>query len=194
MAVPFFVEDDATKVTLICDPVLPLLLALRALVSGARVQVVTARPASWQSLRRHGDPGGRLTVVRPGTQPPADATRADPWMIIDDTGSAATAGGRPWQTAVTVLSATGEFVAVQAGQDAILMQRTGHSGTDAVATALGMSPGERQSLQQMPEGIVAVARRGTPIRFARLDPDPAESSIVAAALQAGQRGERTDWA
>ncbi|HMH92231.1 MAG TPA: type VII secretion protein EccE, partial [Streptosporangiaceae bacterium] len=128
VAIPFFAGTGGTRCAVLGDPVLPRLLALRALGTGARLQVVTNQSSGWLRLGRAAQlPAGCMTVVRPGTPPPSDGTRAAPWLIIDDTGSPAADGSRPWQAVVTVPAEMPEAGAL-AGLDAILLPRTTAAG------------------------------------------------------------------
>ena len=69
--VPFFTATRGTRCSVIGDPALPKVMALRALGAGARVQVVTSMPADWFRLRgRAGPSAERLAVVGPGAPPP----------------------------------------------------------------------------------------------------------------------------
>jgi type VII secretion protein EccE len=186
VAIPCFTADRATRVTVIGDALLPRLLALRAIGTGARLQVVTSQPAGWLKLRDHAQvPPERMPVVRPGTQVPADGTRADPWMIIDDTGSPESAGSYPWQSVVTVLAQPFEPGALLPGQDAIVLQRTSAAGAAAVVTALSLTAPTAQHLEAIPEGIVAMATPEPAVRYARLDPDPAEREMLTGSPRTG---------
>lgn len=184
VAVPFFRADGPTAVTVVGDRVLPRLLALRALGSGARVLVVTTQFGAWLQLHHHTGQTGRLMVARPGTQPPTDATMADPWMIIDDTGAQAVAGGHAWQALVSVRSAA-EPVQVPPGLDAVLVQHTSSSNADAIAAALSLAPAAVEALRAVPEGIVAVARPAATVQYARLKAGPVERTILTRSLQVG---------
>jgi hypothetical protein len=185
VAVPLFNAESATRVTVIGDQALPRLLALRALGAGARLQIVTSNTAAWRLLRdQAGVRPERITIVRPGTQPPPDGTPADPWVIMDDTGSPA-AGRRPWQAAVTVLGPAPAAGAVLPGQTAIVLQRTSDLGAVAVTAALGLAGSLSPALQTIPDAMVALAQPGAPLRFARLAPDAAERSMLAASLRHG---------
>ncbi|HUZ24173.1 MAG TPA: hypothetical protein VMV07_10465 [Streptosporangiaceae bacterium] len=106
-------------------------------------------------------------------------------MIIDDTGSPATVGSRPWQAVVTVLGEAFEAAAVLPGQDAIMLQRTTAAGAAAVTAALVLGQSVAQSLQTVPDGTVAVARPGAAVRLAQLAPGPAERTALAGSLQRG---------
>lgn len=183
VAVPLFSAEGATRVTVIGDQALPRLLALRALGTGARLQIVTRNTAAWRILRDQARVRPeRMTMVRPGTQPPPDGTPADPWMIMDDTGSPAV-GRRPWQAAVTVLGQAPAAGAVVPGQDAIVLQRTSELGAAAVTAALGLPGSLAPTLQAIPGDLVALARPGAAVQFARLAPDVAERSVLGASLR-----------
>jgi type VII secretion protein EccE len=186
VAVPLFSAEGATRVTVIGDPALPRLLALRALGAGARLQVVTDSTAAWHMLRQQaGVRPDRMTIVRPGTQPPPDGTPADPWVIMDDTGSPAV-GRRPWQAAVTVLGQAPAAGAVLPGQAAIVLQRTTELGAAAVTSALRLTGSLSGALQAIPDDMVALARPDAPLRLARLAPDAAERATLGASLRRGR--------
>jgi type VII secretion protein EccE len=183
VAMPLFSAESATRVTVIGDQALPRLLALRALGTGARLQIVTSSIAAWRMLRDQARvPPERMTIVRPGTQAPPDGTPADPWVIMDDTGSPAV-GRRPWQAAVTVLGQAPSAGAVLPGQAAIVLQRTSELGAAAVSAALGLNGSQSSALQTIPDAVVALAQPGAPLRFARLTPGAAERSMLAASLR-----------
>lgn len=131
--------EGGTRTVAVGDPLLPRLLALRALGTGARLQVVTAQPDGWLKLRSQARlPSQCMAVVRSGAQPPSDGTGAAPWMIINDTGSPAAASNCPWQSVVTVPGDISAAVGAQSGVDAIVLQRTTPGGASAVAAALGL--------------------------------------------------------
>lgn len=184
IAIPFFAADAGTRTAVIGDPLLHRLLALRALGSGARLQVVTSRPGPWLKLRGQAGQPDRMTVVRPGKQPPADGTRADPWLVIDDTGSPAVAASGPWLAVVSALSDSAGLQAVPPSCDAIVIGRSSAPLAASVVAALDLPPRTARSLQAIPDGQVAVAWRGL-IRFARLVPDGVERSVLAGSMQSG---------
>jgi type VII secretion protein EccE len=184
VAVPFFTAAGGTRAAVVGDQLMPRLLALRVLATGARLQVVTMQPAGWMKLRSYARlPSERMRVVRPGTEPPSDATSAAPWMIIDDTGSPAAAGSRPWQSVVTVPSEVSLAAGALSGLDAILLQRTTPVGAATVVAALGLPESSAEALQLASDSVVAVAQRGS-VRFALLTPDQAERVVLAESLRA----------
>jgi hypothetical protein len=177
--VPFFTATRGTRCAVIGDPALPRVMALRALDTGARVQVVTSMPADWFRLRgRAGASAERLAVVGPGTPPP-DATRAEPWIIMDDTGTAragATAVSSPWQAFVAMTSARAVSVAALRGLDAIALYRSSPACRAAVVAALRLPDSAVRSLHGIPADVVAVASPGT-VRLVPLRPDPSECPL-----------------
>ena len=184
VAIPFFTAERATRITVVGDPLLPRLLALRTLGSGARLQVVTAQPGGWLRLREHARvPPERMAVVRPGTRAPQDGTRADPWMILDDTSSPDSAGSGPWQTVVTVLGLACDPGAVLPGQDAIVLQRVSAPLAAAAAAAAGLSGPAARSLKAIPDGVAAVARPGAAVELAWLAPDAIERGLLSGSLR-----------
>jgi hypothetical protein len=84
-----------------------------------------------------------------------------------------------------VLGQSPDAGAVLPGQDAILAQRTSALGAAAVVSALSLPGSAGHALGAIPDGVVAVARPGSSLRFARLVPDPAERSVLASSLQSG---------
>jgi hypothetical protein len=189
VAVTCFVEPGATRTTVVGEPLLHRLIGLRALGTGARLQVVTTQPEAWLSLRSAARLGERMIVVRPGTQPPQDGTCGDPWMIIDDTGSPAVVPSRPWLAVVTALGESSSAGAILPGQDAILVQRCNRETAASIASSLALPPQAERSLLAIPPGLVAVVRSGA-ISFARLAPDQAEGSVLASSTGSSIRSDR----
>ena len=66
-----------------------------------------------------------------------------------------------------------------------MLQRTSAAGAAAVVTALGLTAPTAQHLEAIPEGIVAVATPEPAVRYARLDPDPAERAVLTGFLRTG---------
>jgi type VII secretion protein EccE len=183
IAWPAFAAATGTHSAVIGDLLLPRLLAVRALATGARLHVVTSQPDGWLALRGSaGMPAGRMTVARPGTQPPPDGASASPWMIIDETRSPAAIARRPWQAIVTVLGSGQDVPAALPSPDAILLQRTTSRGAAAVIAALGLSSSIAPALERMPDDVVAVATPGS-VRFAGLAPHRSERAALTQSLR-----------
>ena len=182
--VPLFTERGVRAAAL-GDTRLPKLLALRALGAGARVQVVTARPSSWLTLRDEARLlAERMAVVHPGTPPPADSTPTAPWMIIDDTGPpAAAAVTRPWQAFVAAPGSDGVTIAGLRGLDAIILHRSTPACRAAVIVAMNLPAPVVRSLHGIPRDVVTIARPGT-LEFVPLTPDAAEQALLDRSLRA----------
>jgi hypothetical protein len=183
VAISFF-TGAGTRTAVIGDPLLHRLVGLRALGSGARLQVVTSRPGPWLKLRGQSGQPDRMIVVRPGKQPPTDGTRADPWMVIDDAGSPSVIASGPWLAVVSALSESAGQQPIAPGYDAIVIGRSSPALADSVAASFDLTPPSARSLRVVPDGQVAVARSGL-IRFARLVPDGAERSVLAGSMKSG---------
>ena len=54
-----------------------------------------------------------------------------------------------------------------------------------MSTALRLT-GSHRSLRRIPDGIVALARPGAPLRLAQLAPDAAERAMLGASLRRGR--------
>jgi hypothetical protein len=184
VVVPFFSARRGTRFAVIGDPGLPKLIAVRALDAGARVQVVTTVPGDWFRLRgRARLSAERLAVVDPGAPPP-DGTRAEPWMIMDDTSfsvgddTGAPMVANPWQAFVAISSARSVTVAALRGLDAIVLYRSTPACRAAVIAALRLPDSAVRSLHGIPPDVVAVASAGM-VRLVPLRPDESECALLA---------------
>jgi type VII secretion protein EccE len=183
IALPAFTAGGGTHSGVIGDRLLPRLLALRALATGARLHVVTSQPDGWLALRSSaGVPEARMAVARPGTQPPPDGTSASPWMVIDETRSPGAVTRRPWQAWVSVLGSAEDLPAVLPRPDAILCQRTTSRGVADLITALGLPASIAPALQRMPDDVIAVATAGS-VQFAGLAPHQSERAALSQSLR-----------
>lgn len=159
--VPFITNGRGTRGAMIGDAVLRMFIALRALDAGARIRVVTSKPAGWLRLRDCAGPSAkRLAVVGPDAQPPADDPTAAPLMIIDDTeaGSAVT-------------------IAALRGLDAIVLHRSSPACRAAVVAALNLPHPVVRSLHGIPRDVVAVASPGV-VKLVPLRPDASERAML----------------
>lgn len=181
VGVPFFTAGRGTRAAVLGDPALPRLIALRALGAGARLQVVTARPEEWLSLRRSAWlPAERMAVVRPGAPPPEDGTRAAPCMIIDDTGAAAVSS--PWQAVVAAPGPRAVTIAALRGLDAIVLHRSTPACRAAVIAALNLPVPVTRSLHGIPGDVVAIATAGM-VKLVPLTPDASERVLLARSMR-----------
>jgi hypothetical protein len=191
VAVPFFTPTGPTRSAVVGDPMLPKLMALRALGAGARLQVVTSRPREWLRLRRCAWlSAGSMAVVRPGTPPPADGTRAAPWMIIDDTSeaaapasvAAAAGAGRPWQALVAAPDAGAVTIAALRGLEFVILHRSTPACRAAVIAALDLQVPVTRSLHGIPRDAVAIASPGI-VSLGALEIAPSERALIRRSMQ-----------
>jgi hypothetical protein len=179
ISVPLFTERGVRAAAL-GDTGLPKLLVLRALGAGARVQVVTSHPAPWLALRDESRlPAERMTVVPPGTRPPADGSRTAPWMIMDDTGSPATAAvTRPWQAFVAAPDADEVTIAALRGLDSIILHRSTPACRAAAIVAMDLPVPVARSLHGIPRDVIAIAGPGS-VSLVPVTPDATEQTLLA---------------
>lgn len=181
VAVPLFTARRGTRVAAVGDPALPKLMALRAIQAGARVQVVTAAPEDWFRLRgRAALSAERLAVVDRGAPPP-DSTRAEPWIIMDDTGgdgSCVPLVSSPWHALVSTWSARAVAVAALRGLDTIVLYRSSPACRAAAVAALRLPDSAVRSLHGIPGDVVAVASAGQ-VRLVPLQADGSECALFA---------------
>jgi hypothetical protein len=181
--VPFFTQARGTRCAVIGDGSMPKLLARRAVDAGARVQVITIEPDDWFRLRGHaGLPAERLAVVEPGTAPPSDGTRGNPWMIMDDTGilDGDDAGippvSNPWHAFCAVSSARAVAVAALRGLDAVVLYRSSPFCRAVAVAAMRLPESAARSLTGIPKDVVALVSTGS-VRLVPLKTDAAECAL-----------------
>ena len=185
VVVPFF-RSEGTRAAVIGDPALPRMLALRALASGARVQVVTSMPSGWLRLQSSMRiPKEQMSIVRSGTQPPRDGNRMSPWMIIDETGSPV-AGSRPWQAAVAVLDEVRTGAASLSGLDAVLLRGITAPQASALVAAMGLPAPETGALTGLSGDAVGVATSGS-VSFPLFVLTGSETAALSASLRGGEQ-------
>lgn len=183
VAIPFFAAERATRAAVIGDPDLPRLLALRALSTGARVQVVTSSPEEWLRLRGSARrPAECMAVVPPGSAPPADASPAAPWMIIhDDPGWPAPAEPSitgPWQAVIAVPGAHAVTIAALRGLDAVILYRAIPAWRAAAVAAMNLPVPAALSLHGIPRDVVAVVASAATVKLVLLTPDASERALL----------------
>jgi hypothetical protein len=190
VTVPLFRAGRGTQVCVAGHPALSRLLVLRALSAGARVQVVTTRSDEWLRLRdRAGARTADMTVVPPGSPPPATGSRVAPWLVIDDTGAPAGRRGA-WQSDVAAAASVPMVPGALHGLDAMLLERVGPVEEAAIAVAFGLAGPARKVAGAVPAGCVAVVVPGA-IRVARLLLDQRErSALTDSVARSGQTFNR----
>jgi hypothetical protein len=148
------------------------LLTVRTLVAGARVVVLTARPAPWAALRDR-LPGGskRLLVGPPNTPVPPAGTPYEPALIVDELDPGMPVPRRetgPWRTVLTLRQQLStQIIASLRGHDLLVLQRVPEQAVEPLRAAAGISRQDARWLPEMPDGMVALVAGGQ-LRFARL--------------------------
>ncbi len=177
VALPFFMAERATRTAVIGDPALPRLLALRALKTGAWVQVVTSQPEQWLKLRGGaGRLAERMAVVPAGTPPPVDLARA-PWMNVHDTSAEPAPPAGPNQAVVAVPDAETVTAVALRGLDAVLLYRSVPAWRAAAMAAMNLPVTAVRSLPEIPRDVVAVVLAGTVTRV-QLALDASEYALL----------------
>lgn len=130
------------------------------IAGGARVVVVTARPALWQVVA--GVLGGPslLQVLPPNSAVPGEATFAHPLLVVRDT-YLVTPPNRmpvgPWRTVLTVVPVLGPATAPAVrGSQLYLVRRLAEPETRYAVTLLGIPTPAADVLAAVPEGHLAV--------------------------------------
>jgi hypothetical protein len=176
VVLPFF-RSQGTRAAVIGDPELPRMLALRALASGARVQVVTSRPGGWarlQSAMHLTD--DQMPIVRSGAQPPRDGTRMSPWMVRS----------LPWQAAVTVCRDTRAGSASLPSLDAVILRGITAAQASALADAMSLPVPDAAALTSLSGHTVGVAMPGS-VSFPEFVLTSAETAALSASLRGDER-------
>jgi type VII secretion protein EccE len=191
IVVPLFRPARGTRLCVAGQPVLSRLLALRALSTGASVQVVTTQSASWLRLRDYVSvPPDRMTVVQPGAPPPPAGSRSVPWLVINDTGTPSAgvggvvgAGGvGAWRADVTATDEIPGVPGALVGLDAIIFEQAGPAGAAAIAAAFGLDGEARRVAGAVPRGRMGMVLPGS-VLIVRPRPDRSEQAALSAALR-----------
>lgn len=151
---------------LVAGSYLAQLIALRAVATGARVVIETARPELWTALAQNASGGLeviRLVPVRRVGQ--LGATAVSPVLLIRDCGARpprlATAKA-PWQTTLTLLPFLDPAYAGQlVGADLVALQRISPQEAQLVSRVVRLSPEDVQTLPELPDEVALwCARHG----------------------------------
>ncbi|MEV0896558.1 type VII secretion protein EccE [Actinoplanes sp. NPDC049802] len=159
------------------------ILAFRAMATGARVQVRTTRPHSWEPFARGAAvPGESITILSPGSpfEAPAGSVR-HPVLTILDTG-ATTAGREPsreggWQTTLVFRDEFGAADVPHATEaDVVVLQPMLPAEATLLGSALGLGD-TTPYLTRMRADMIAVVNRRA-VRWATLSQTPIEQSLI----------------
>jgi type VII secretion protein EccE len=186
VVLPFF-RSQGTRAAVIGDPELPRMLALRALASGARVQVVTSRPAGWARLRSAMHIAeDQMPIVKSGAQPPRDGSRMSPWMVIDDTDSPSVRSG-PWRAAAAAVYRDLRTGSVSLPSlDAVVLRGITVAQASVLADAMSLPVPNAGALTNLSGHTVGVAMPGS-VSFPEFVLTSAETAALSASLRGDER-------
>jgi type VII secretion protein EccE len=168
--IPFF-RPEPTRVLLVGGLPCARLLAFRALATGARVTVHSARPRDWSALA-----GDSITVLAADRAPEAAAgSPHHPVLTVFD-GAAGTDPTGRWQTTLTVRDAiTPGDLTTATEADLLVLQPLGAAEAALLGEALHL--GETADLlTRMRPAMVALVSRST-VRWAVLAPTRIEKAL-----------------
>lgn len=163
-------RERPSTVSAVLDPGVVLVLCSRALATGARVTVVSARADRWLPLRGLGlDDPDALTVATPETAELVEVagrgTGPDrPHLVVldlQDRSEPPPGTNQPWHTVLTVtsdLSAAGLRSARAAA--AVMLRRVPVADAGATASVLGLAPDAGRVLTALTDEQFATVERG----------------------------------
>lgn len=157
-----FFRPEPTRVALVGTVGSGQYLVLRALALGARVQVITVDPQSWQGYgERVTGYADRVQVFMSGSDPATypPATAQQPVLVVHDLDSlGGTSSLGPWQTQLTILGRL-EMPGVRSllESNLTLLQRLGPTEAALAGQALHLSDQHVRFLQEMnPDMMVSL--------------------------------------
>ncbi|SFB40555.1 hypothetical protein SAMN05216266_11087 [Amycolatopsis marina] len=158
------------------------LVAFRALGFGARVVVLTARPAQWQHLGQWATGrGDRVAVVEPGTPVDSVASPDAPVLRVADLAP----GQQPqsadlsgWQTELSVIRGLApDTMALVHEADLLLAQRLAAQEVATLAAWRGLEQHACHAVQMLHDDMLAVLS-GTEVGYVWTDPTSTEISAL----------------
>jgi type VII secretion protein EccE len=196
--IPIF-RETPTQVGVVGTEHVALLLAGRAIAVGARVDIVTVRPAMWAPLALAAPhDGGWVTIHPPGSETPPAGTSVRPSLVIDDVGDEAHEadgahrghGSRAdlgaWQTALTLrrhLSA--ENAGTMSSYELVFLERVTAATARLARSALNLPDAQARMLPMVPDESVAVVTGGNLVVL-RLAVTSVERALFPAPAPAGR--------
>ncbi len=181
-------RERVTSLTALLTPDLVAVLGFRALVTGARLSVVTADPQPWtRAVALAGLGADDLTLLPPSAQPAEEASFARPLLVIresDQLPGVIRLRPGPWRAALTVVPRFGPHaVAVaRSSQVVILGAHTAEAATVTVR-ALNLPEEVADTLSSLADAEVALIH-GDRVLAVHLFPTPFETALRQSMLQA----------
>ncbi len=165
-------------------------IGLRALVTGARLSVVTADPQAWRERAvalaelRPED----LTLLPPSAQPAEEASFARPLLVIresDQLPGVIRLRPGPWRAAMTVVPRFGPHaVAVARSSQVVLIGRQTTEAAVVTARALNLMEDMVDAVTSLGDSEVAVIQ-GDRVLVVHLFPTPFETAVRQTMLTGG---------
>jgi type VII secretion protein EccE len=173
-----------TRIVLVGEPHRAQLVALRAVATGARLYLQTARPQAWDPfLRAISGPDTAVTVLSPGRgsdAPPATPARPQ-LVLVDAPGPAAShvpLPQAPWRTTVMLRDRiTAADVDLLSHADLALLARVSDDEAVLAGASLGLGTTADWLTRIQGDMLGAVVPRTT-VRWAMAVPTPSEARIL----------------
>lgn len=140
------------------------LLALRAVATGARIVIETARPELWSALAQNAGGGQPVVAVVPVRRVGAlGATAVSPVLLIRDCGARPPRLAQPktaWQTTLTLLPFLDPAYAGQlVGADLVALQRISPQEAQLAARVIRLGVEDVQALPGLPDELTLWSAR-----------------------------------
>jgi hypothetical protein len=172
------------EVALVGGCYLARLLALRAVATGARIVVETARPQLWAPLAQNAGGGQQVVTVAAVRRVGATgASGASPVLLIRDCGARPprdAQAGSPWQTTLTLLPYLDPGHASSLiNVDLLALQRISPQESRLAAGIARLDDDDIRALPELPDELTLwCARRGR--RYVRCAPTGLETALLGA--------------
>ncbi|MEV8514399.1 type VII secretion protein EccE [Dactylosporangium sp. NPDC051484] len=176
-------RPEPTRAALIGGPHCAQLVVLRALATGARVVVQSARPRAWESFQRAVGAAEALAVLPPGrlAEPPA-ATATSPLLLVFDVGPlpdrAVPIPEGAWRTILFLRDdLTTADIDLLTRCDLVLLQPLTPHEAALAGDALGLGDSQAWLTKISPEMLGVVVNRQT-VRWTQLSTTPIEHQLT----------------
>ncbi|MFF4157174.1 hypothetical protein [Streptomyces sp. NPDC001678] len=160
-------------------------IALRAVGTGARVAVETARRQLWTTLAQSANSGQQcVTLHDVGRMPPQGPSVHSPVLVVRDCGARpprGRTGPAPWQSVLTLLpypSPTTPRLMAQA--DLVGVQRVAPDEARQIGRTMNLPPEDVETLSTLPDGITLWCTRSSRMYVTTLPTEP-ETGLLGAA-------------
>jgi ESX secretion system protein EccE len=140
------------------------LIALRAVATGARIVIETARPELWAALAQNAGGGQPVVAIVPVRRVGAlGASAASPVLLIRDCGARPPRLAQPktpWQTTLTLLPFLDPAYAAQlAGADLVALQRISPQESQLAGRVIRLGVEDVQALPGLPDELTLWSAR-----------------------------------